>query len=383
MKILFNFKHPSRGHKIDFRPIAAMWLIGFVLSFAAICLISYLFHDSIEPSDWNEQLKKLIPRENITLRHRSEGWGDSRFGKYGICGIDDLAKYRCPKILIWGDSYVQALQMDDKYKMAQVFTRNWKSEDGGRHELLAASIAFGGTNIADYYFMMPYYQKTAGNPICNFIFLHSFADVSADVPGISNAVFSSKPEFNLKFNYIEPVMWKQDLIQQMSNLGMDFLWFLYKDINSYELNFRLETFEQKKGHKKVEKGSKFFEIKKPNAKMVESWDFLMKKLKEVSTVPIVFVYCPDLPQVTKDETILDDSQKDSVPEFRKICKKNNIDLIDMTPDFTDFYKSTHIFPRGFQNSWPYGGHINRYGHVLTSKAIQNYMEEHIDALYPD
>jgi hypothetical protein len=377
------FKHQENKNKIDFKPIVMTWLAGAVFSLLVICIVNYFFHDSANPSDWNPELKKLIPKNNMTIRHRSEGWGDSKVGKYAICGVKDLAAVKCPKILIWGDSYVQGLQMDDKYKMAQVLTETWNVDRGSKTELLAAAVAYGGANIADYYFSMPYYQKIAGNPICNIIFLHNFTDALPDQIGISSAVFTSEPQLSLKFNYSKQVLWKQDVIKYMYFTGTDPLWYLYKDIVSYDFDFRIETFDKRHNLVKVNSDGDLLENKKPNETTIKAWNFILKKIKEVSVVPVILVYCPNLPQPSKGKINLEDSEKDSVPAFKKVCDENNIDFIDMTQDLREFYITTHIFPRGFQNSIPYGGHINRYGHMLAAKAIKKYLKDHIDALHPD
>ncbi len=53
-------------------------------------------------------------------RHRSEGWATSRFGQLDVIGVDDISKNTLPAVAIWGDSHVEAFNVDQSNRMQQV-----------------------------------------------------------------------------------------------------------------------------------------------------------------------------------------------------------------------------------------------------------------------
>lgn len=57
------------------------------------------------------------------------------------------------------------------------------------------------------------------------------------------------------------------------------------------------------------------------------------------------------------------------PYYEKICKKHDIDFVDMTAAFTEAYKSDHVIPYGFANTTPGDGHVNRSAHEMMAEEL--------------
>jgi len=106
-----------------------------------IYLSSWFFHDSIVPWVWNAEIHQYTHPAGHIHRMRSEGWGTTHLGRFGIAAIPDVTREHKKKVLIWGDSYVEAWQVDDQEKMAQSLTRIF---DKHRLDWLAVGIGQAG-----------------------------------------------------------------------------------------------------------------------------------------------------------------------------------------------------------------------------------------------
>ena len=63
-----------------------------------------------------------LPPFFLTELYKSEGFGTTYIGSSGVNAIVDIAKESRKKIAIWGDSYIQAYQVNDSDKIPQVVT---------------------------------------------------------------------------------------------------------------------------------------------------------------------------------------------------------------------------------------------------------------------
>ena len=71
--------------------IVGIWLTGAMLSVAAIWGIGAVFCDSIVREVRSDRLNADIPRPDTTRRVRSEGWGNTRYGKYRVGPMRDIS----------------------------------------------------------------------------------------------------------------------------------------------------------------------------------------------------------------------------------------------------------------------------------------------------
>jgi hypothetical protein len=64
--------------------------------------------------------------------------------------VEDIRAIQRPKMILWGDSYVQALQVDDDRKMAQQINRILARD--GNPPVFAVGEGQAGQSVADYLF---------------------------------------------------------------------------------------------------------------------------------------------------------------------------------------------------------------------------------------
>ena len=99
-----------------------VWSAGLLVSFLFTWGVTAVFVDSISVFVWDDLLESYAYKPNTTLTSRSEGWADTVIGKHRfIKGEDAIALSNAPKFIYWGDSQVEALQLQAKKKPMGVF----------------------------------------------------------------------------------------------------------------------------------------------------------------------------------------------------------------------------------------------------------------------
>ena len=170
------------------------WILGIFIAFAFAWVVGYCFVDHIMVYEWNPVLSIWTFKPGLTYRHRSEGWATAHIGKYGVIGIPDISAIRKPKVVIWGDSHVEGVQVDDLERMPQVLTRLLTAEG---LDMMAFGVGRSGESVADYYFKIPKYEKLCPPIMAHFIILCDLADVLPDQLNAEHARFVSQPTFRL------------------------------------------------------------------------------------------------------------------------------------------------------------------------------------------
>ena len=348
------------------------WILGFVLAFVIIWCISFLIGDTLLLYTWSPDTGTWIRIPGSVHRCRSEGWGTSRFGQFDVIGVDDITKTKIPAIAIWGDSHVEAFNVEQWERMQEVLTGIWRAEGKA---LTAFGIGNSGESIADWYYKIPRYEKICPYILAHFIVLSGISDVLPDNSSAQHAVFLSKPEYHIIERNEGPEY--RQIKAALRKCGLDFVWLPTKSfINNTKLRFAL-------GPRKVS-GLRNNEVTNAT-KPIKSFSFLLHALRRQTIKPIIFVYCPYLPSIGGGELYFRDPDKDIASLFAKECRRNGFGFIDMTKDFCNYYLETGDFPRGFPNSKPSQGHFNAGGHRLIAKAIyeatNQYTNRRTDAFH--
>jgi hypothetical protein len=325
------------------------------------------------PYEYSPITKSAIPAEGHAHDFRDEGWGTTHFGKYGISGIDDVTAISGPKIAIWGDSHVQALQVADRDKVAQQVTQI-SAADGT--PITGVGIASGDRTVGDYYFQLPQYERIV-DPRCHFIVLsNDMTDVCPD-----GLVFLSEPTLHFKDRNFLPAMTGGRARKTLEQWRLRFLW--------RAMSVTLKTGPSRNQWRKlrfaVGPGPAASPPSKPPAPETyqDAWRYLLKKIRQQASRPVVFVYAPRTPFIDEGHVRFDDPAAPMVKGFKNACGQAGIAFIDLTRDFEEFYRKTGEFPRGFNNGFISRGHWNQHGHRLVAKAIVRYLQESKDLILAD
>lgn len=330
------------------------WLGGICFSAAFAWTISIVFLNSVIPQVWDEDLGEFIRKPGIVVRFRSEGWGNTAVGEHGILGGGDVVlSGGNPCLLLWGDSHLEAYQVDDRYKVASVFNSLNK-------DLQAASISRSGLSVADYYFLIPRFEKMYPNISAHVILLSGMDDVTPGRQNSCNGRFFADPwRFERGNCTLSPLALKWG--SMLYKFRLEPYYQLYRDVKDWVADMRIAVAPAPTATKIVR-----------NSKLGRAWDFLVHELSTAAEKPIVFVYCPYGPRIVNGNIDFTDRNAKEKEQFKEHCTNGGVGFIDMTEAFSDLFSEERKLPRGFFNTPQGQGHFNADGQALIAEAINAY-----------
>jgi hypothetical protein len=339
------------------------FFFSFVLSFLFIWTAGYFFKDSLQVWTYSDALGKYIFQPESRHVFRSEGNGESYYGHYGINGYKDISENSNQKMVIWGDSFVEAWQVDDSTKLWSVLNGLFVKE--GFNSISAVSIGAGESSVADYAVGIRNYMKIISNIYTHFIVITDFKDTLPDrQKDNKKASFRSSP-FRIENSTGQPGF--QGVKRFFDKLGLYFAWDPLKGIIDHRFHFLPAKACAMTSEVSIEYNEEMYK---------DAWEYLFKYLKRQSqNTPVVFVYCPEVPKIDKGQIVFVDKNESQKKLFIKVAYDNDIPVIDLTESFAANYKATGNFHCGFQNSRPSLGHFNETGNRLVAQAISKYINK--------
>lgn len=342
--------------------------LGFLVSFVFIAISSAVFLNSEKAYEWQPELEHYCIKPGTSVTWRSEGWARTHYGKYDVPGIPDISRLSGPKIAIWGDSYVEALQVDDDRKVARVLTG--LAAERGMSGLSAFEIGHSGEGIADYYFWIPKYERIVRDIKAHFIIITDDDDVLPGRQLRPHSLFLTDPASGLVEGMpYEPAGSLLPVRNWLHEHGFDFIISLYRSAQGITIGLpgAVRTVQRENGEEAVTNPS-------PDG----AWRYLLESLRAHAGARVVFVYCPPVPSLTDGGVSWEDKNRQVVRAFASECSRLGIGFIDMTESFAAYYRGSGRFPRGFPNSRPAIGHLNEAGHRLVAERLLEYLLEHRD-----
>lgn len=330
------------------------WAGGLVAAVFFVWALSAIFLSSIVPVQWDEQLEQFVSAPGV-IRERGEGWADTAVTSHGLHASLLPVLEGGPSFAVWGDSYVEARQVPPAKRFDALF--NVLRPQGA---LQAAGIGGGGRSVADYYFMIPRYQKLFPSIEGNVIVLAGMDDLLPGRHFGCHSYFATDP-IGYVYSECQPSELSMKYGKLVREFRLDFLYMLYT-------SFRDGVAELMSGGQKVGSTSSPEEV--PDAALAYPID----ALKAVSKGFLAFVYCPPGPVMRDGIVDMEDEHAHLKERFRQLCSERGVAFIDMTDSFIDLYLQHHLLPRGFFNTPPGLGHFNEHGHRLIADELVRAFE---------
>lgn len=348
-------------------PSLRHWLAGLALSLAVAWAAGALFLDTVQPVVFDPQVKRWVAQPGTFSRTHGEGWASSTIGEHGIRGLPGGRLPQGPKVVFWGDSYVEAVQVDDNERMAQALTSLARQDGLAIH---GVGIGNGGDTLIDAVFRLPDYAEALAPVTLNVLVLSRLEDMLPDRPRPGRARFVSTPTFQLEHVEYPP-----------SPLGR----LLAGPFRTLELAGAFTLF-----HKLQENTLRLSPGPTPQAPVADgpvsktdedaAFDFLLTRIREHSRSPVLLLRIPPVPTLERGRIGLDEPQPALAKKVARACARNGVGFLDVSPAFVAHFQTTGRFPRGFFNSPPGSGHLNEDGHRLLAQAILHHIKEQRDAL---
>lgn len=387
---LFRF---SKSFQEKTMHILAKWLVGGVFSTMAIWGITAVFSDSIPLEEWSAPLGRNIFSPNSSYQERREGWATNHVGEYGLIGTrsEDLAT--SPKIVIWGDSFVEAANVADPEKMHRQLN-NLLCEDP---ETPGTSVAVGERywSLADYKFRIPDYEEVLKDVRLHVIHLYSLEDTFPDqYSGGRISLFLSQPTFHLEKydtedHVLEEPKQQSEFANSLYRLHLHFFLILRTNLIKIarfeDLRFTPGTARPPAPATPSHRAwNRFLDPEWGSAEPpLEAWRYLLREFDAATEVPILFVYAPPTPALESGRLVTENPEKNLADHFSALCKEQGFGFTSLEEPFNLFLEENGHFPKGFYNSRPWEGHYNADGHRLAAKAIHNWIQQNHHVVYPD
>lgn len=332
------------------------WLGGGLAAFFVVWALSSIFLDSVVPMTWDEELGMYVRAPGIEIRHRSEGWADTRTGKHGFTDDGAAVMAKEPSVFVlWGDSYVESLQVENRQKAMAIFNRDSTKIKG-------AAWGSGGLGVADYYFYIPRVESIYPNIEGHVILISGIQDVLWRSSFECHGRFLDNP-WRLEEGECAPSQLSVDWAPFVHRLRLDFVQDLYRKLKDYRFRFTLGRINTPTGSASVVQSKD---------KYGEGWQFLLRSLTKQMNGFLVFVYCPVTPRLVHGSIETRDPDLILKERFKAVCKAEGVGFIDLTEAFDRLFKEKGKLPRGFRNTPQGEGHLNVVGQQIVAQALVKF-----------
>lgn len=330
-----------------------IWCCGFVIASAVIVTISPAFVSSLSFYEWSSVVNDYVMADGHVHRNRTEGWSTTTYGPHGLSAPRTASGQQGPTVMIWGDSFVEAHQVNDSEKIVEHVRR--LSSQRGRTNIHAIAVGRSYWSVADYYYNIPAYERLLGCD-CHFIVLadQGLKDLCPD-----ENRFYSQPMYHF-VRRSEVDVSKNRLIGIAHRWKIqDLLLVPFKVVSS--LSDELRGLRFSLGHA----GRCGVSSERPDSRVLSGvadpnqilggWRYALNMLRQSTNKQIVIVYVPDIPRISGGQVVCQDDQSQWSERLAALCVVQGIHYLDMTqPLLRDWY-TTGKLSRGFHNGRPGGG----------------------------
>lgn len=356
------------------RPLWRTWAMGFALAPLLVWGLSAPFISSVIPYAWDGQIGDFVPPAGTTLQGRDEGWAQTRMGPHGVAALPSLDGIG-PVVALWGDSYVEALQVADDEKIAQQMTAFRARQSGANGWLTAVGVGRSGRSVADYVHLIPRYERLL-DVRAHVIVLGNIDDVLLGAGGFTGPPFALA-ETRAPANAL-------GLRRVVHRFRLDFLWHAAQTVRgglglSEKGSLRFFPGPVAQTGVGQRKASKYDRVAAVPTR--EAVDFVLDAVQGAATRPVLFLYSPGLPRIVESQVAVRTADLDAgaVAAFERGCEARGIPFVNLGPRFLAYWRRTGLFPRGFHNGRPSRGHWNAAGHRLAAEAVVDALDSILGA----
>jgi hypothetical protein len=335
---------------------ALLWPAGFLLASLLMIGLSRPFVESIMPWIWEPAVETFVPEAGHVHRYRQEGWADTHFGRYGLPAVADLGAVAGPAALIWGDSQIEAFQVDDADKVAQQVT----ALTGGR--TTGVGIGRGGRQIGDYLRLMPGYEHLC-EPALHVVV----------IPNLRDAYPEERLEAGRRVYSLEAhptVIGQRKLRRVFARLGLDYA---FACLRSFHRDGGLAALRFRPGPVRAIRTDDLpLPPLEPAAAAATA-----AALRAATDRPLLLIYAPTLPSLEPPGLRTTPRPEDAAAAavLAAACRDAGIAFVDLSDRLLDTWRATGRFPRGFPNGVPSRGHWNALGHRIAAEAIVEHLAD--------
>ncbi len=325
--------------------LSCKFLFAFGISTLLIWLIGAVFLTSPSQYEYDSAVGEVVRKSGTGKQERGENWVCSQSGVHGL-EIHDAEKLKSgnDKILVFGDSYIEANMVAWQERMQNQIHLP-------RTDVIG--IGFSGAGMDEYIQRIQTYSTIIPNIRVSVIFIGDTSDI---LPGNSSSAAFAK------------VSTRADLLSYKFHLSA-----FRRIIRHWRLKERLD-FAGSLG-RRLPKHDAEKSVSSSNSDLSGYWYEILVKLKLATKEQnLLIVYAPTVPHIEGNRILMtDNSGGVNVERFQELCREQNIPFISLQQSFIEDYKKSGQFARGFFNTIPGRGHMNKRGHALAGEAIETFV----------
>lgn len=342
-------------------PICSSRVFKWLVAFVGVCICVYfagvVLCDAPVARCVDDRTRLVVPLNGSSVYKFTEGVAKSEFGEHGFNKLHDSKSLDGGVIFLHGDSFVEALQVEDAKKPDIVLEKALGSG--------TAVIGLGrsGTGLPTFIVHAEEYEKNFRIPKCHIFIVTSV---------IEDSLFDNGDEYQLT---------PKGLSCRIGAVS-DRLLSVSRFINRFHLNILIACYARI-GDVRNKKW-RFWPAPKRSRTdtadvigkdyFAERLELLFAEMEANVKAPVVIAYCPNVPRLEKGEIRFDDLDWEYVQLFRRACEKHGVAFVDMTNVLKGLFESNGTFPRGFANSNRFGeGHFNVNGIEKVFSDIADYV----------
>ncbi len=316
-------------------------ILAIICSIAVLWLFSMVLGGQVAYNQVDDKLGITIPVPGSSIARFTEGGAVSH---YGVCGLNPvvLEKWdgKSTRIMLYGDSYVEAFQVQDDEKPDAVLTKYLGDN------AVAFGIGVSGFGLPSMIARATAYEKVMGKPVLNVFFCAS---------GIRNDVLAdTTAQKTLPIGYVEKVT------RGKNTLKIN----IVRIINRFYLNFVPVIWKKLSGICKSSHAPQTVCLEDSGSEtesLRDELSYILRSMKELQGDSVI-VYCPELPKIKNGNILTNDMDESDVVILKGMAEKFSVPIIDVTPVLLEFYRENNRFPRGFDNlGGPGNGHLTPSG----------------------
>lgn len=352
------------------KKILILWTAGGLIAVLLLWGITAVTLNSRVEQVFDSELGRVVSRPMSVRQYRTEGWATTHYGRYGIPGISDVRRTPGQKVMIWGDSHVEAQEVEDSQKTAVV------ANNLGLLQHVSNTVSFiswgeSGACFANHCFDIPRYERVFPYLTKHYIVMSFTRRAFPNDQRSSSALFLEKDgnyqiiEKPVKLPSARSVAWRQ----RLTRAGLHVFFDLYKKFSLSmiaQLRFRVGPVPRVVSDRDLPP----FDMEYTK----RGFTWILKEIKLKTSSQVSVVYIPEVPKIVGGRIVYDPHELDSEEVsrkdvFRNVCQSEGIGFIDLADSFCDVARKDNVFPRGFRNTRPSEGHLNALGHRLVAEAI--------------
>lgn len=359
-------------------PTLFRWMTGIFGSWLIVWVLGPFLLDSILIRTYDPDLDVNTLRPGDVVYWRSEGWGTTRIGPHGLPGwqprspvVHDVqeagpdAAGMLAKVVIWGDSQVEGVCVDDPQKIhSQAIDIAWQQY---RMAIDCLPMGRSGSDARDWKDLLPNAQQL-WSPDLHIWVVTELSDLTVAVSSEASAEYHRWKVESPRWVLLAKRLRAEALIAASKRVLRDPATGQFRKLD-FSLGPRSPVSSS------VPEADVATTIAH-NERIAGQIADLVSQLREKLNGRFAIIYAPDVPKFGSG-WLAPHPDSDLFGSISSALHAEGVEVVDCRQDFVDLWRSQGKIARGFDNGMPTYGHLNPDGNRVVAEKIVAILKERL------